>query len=169
MAGMSNCHVDWRTTRSAAHALREISAFVSYRAVVLGFALYALSLCQFSHSWRWKPQCGAQNDHFFFCVSAAATTYNSLPNSRLDICKTLSGVRIHIRQFSPLFCPQLSYFSCHITSYVPESYIHCLCQVCNLIYSPQWLVAQKQRKKQTKMALTMNNFHESVSEFLQHY
>lgn len=90
-----------------------MSAFVSSRAAVLGFALCALSACQLRHSWRWKPQCGAWNDNFFFCVSAASTVYNSLPNPALDICKTL--VSVFASSYFLVFLPQLSYFAHHST------------------------------------------------------
>lgn len=56
-----------------------------------------------------KPQCGAQNAHFSFCVSAATAAYN--PFQKLDMCQTVSGVKIRIQQFSFLVHPQLSYFA----------------------------------------------------------
>lgn len=60
------------------------------------------------------------------CFPAATTVYNSLPNPRLDICKTLSVV--HIQQFSCfpspiiLFLPIIQY----ITSYQCVRKLHLL-------------------------------------------
>lgn len=94
-----------------------------------------------------KPQCGARNDNFFFCVSAATTAYNSLPGPRRDVCKTWSGVKIRIQLFSFLSCPQLSYFARHSTLNQLSTCQKATSTVHSLIYPPRWLVAEKQRRK----------------------
>lgn len=147
MVGMSNCHVDWRTTRSAARTSREISAFVSYRAAVKGFAWCALSTCQSRHSWRWKPQCGTRNDNFFFCVSAATTAYNSRLNPSRNTCRTWSGVKIHIRQFSCLSVHQWSYLACYIRTHLSKRHRLSVSRLLVLFIRLKVLLLRNKRKR----------------------
>lgn len=142
MAGMSNCLVVWRTTRSAP---REMSAFVSVWAACFGCSIRLCLAVSRGIPQDEKPQRGAQNVHFPCCVSAATAAYN--PFQKPHVCQTVPGVRTGIQQFSFLVHPQLSYFTRHWSRNQLTMCQKAICPLCARCLFTS--TAQKREKKKS--------------------
>ncbi len=160
MAGMSNCHVDLRTTRSAAQPLSPPA--------VLGFAMYALSACQSRHCWRWKTTMWCEMITSFSVFWQPLQYIIHFPIQHLIYAKNSHPAIFLFSSPNYLILPVIQ----HITSYqcVRKLYLLSASGLQSYLFSSMACCSEtKKKKKRTKMSLTMNSFHESVRVFLQHY
>lgn len=147
MPGMSNCLVDLRTTRSAARALERNIFLCLLQSCCIGFCIISFVSVSVKAFLKMKTTVRCSKWLLLFLVT---TDCNSLPKPQLDA--KLCPVSKFASSNFLVFLPQLSYFALHSTSNQPsvcQRAIATVCQLSNLIYSPQWFDALKLRQKKS--------------------